>query len=105
MLGLVTDFTTGVKDYVLGNPNNESFMQAVNAQYTKYKAEIWKTAPRFAPVCSSDKPSVDAEGKVVPEPKFAGIVNVADLKDGHEHPAGKHKTIMNLDEVRLHIKM
>lgn len=104
MLGLVTEFTKIIHDYAYGNPRKEAFMQDVNAQYLVYKNKIWATAPRFAPVCSADKPEVDVDGKPIVGQKFRGIVDIIDLKEGNADHAGKVDTVMKLDQVRAHVK-
>lgn len=104
MLALVTDFTAVVHDYVYGNLHKESFMQSLNAEYVKYKNNIWATAPRFAPVTSADRPELDSYNKPILTHKFKGIIDVADLKDGNADFAGKDSTMMNLDQVRHHVQ-
>lgn len=95
----MTEFKATLEAHTSGLPRHEKFMQDITAAFSNYKREIWATAPRFTPFTSAEIAVKyrwkDEEDDLVGE--------IAEIQEPMG-PGGKNGKIMNLDDVREHIK-
>lgn len=98
MMNLVTSFTATLAAKTSGHPGHEAFMQDIKAAFEKYKREIWATAPRFTPFSTS---AIKANPDLL---KVDYVSGIEELKEGAMGSGGTKGRMMNLDDIREHIK-
>lgn len=100
MMGLVTDFAASIESHIQGGPGHEKLLQDVMAAYMRYKRDLWRTAPRFTPFTAKELDEDEADVQLKMD--YAG--DVEGVREGPMGPSGQDGKIMDLDDVREHVK-